>query len=289
MPRGKKRTKQEEVALEECKRKTPKTTEASVRDVLEKGHIYFFYRPKVDVDNARNFEDVQRLYILLWPQKELGKEDNNKKRLIVVPKKKLPGKQNKEFALVVRVSKDLQKFREELGPKEHETKTRGKRLVKAARPCGEGVYSIVFHGGHTHLVYVLELPKELGEVQESFNIQQEGSFIITVKNPAKPQAFDLPHPKPPKYPKKLLEILDDYNWVPANPVKFLDYEYTQLALIGALCPTETISEELGEAGEYLEELEKAEEKRLSDDTLFKELHLDMKNIPPQPLLYGEWK
>jgi len=37
--------------------------------------------------------------------------------------------------------------------------------------------------GHTHLAYVLELPKELGEVQKAFHIHEEGSFIISVKNP----------------------------------------------------------------------------------------------------------
>jgi hypothetical protein len=37
---------------------------------------------------------------------------------------------------------------------------------------------------HTHLAYVLELPEEIGEVQEAFNISKEGSYIVTVKNPS---------------------------------------------------------------------------------------------------------
>jgi hypothetical protein len=32
-------------------------------DVLERGEIYFFYRPKVGHDRARGLADVQRLYV----------------------------------------------------------------------------------------------------------------------------------------------------------------------------------------------------------------------------------
>ena len=35
---------------------------------IERGHIYFFYRPKVQLEEARSFDDVQRFYILLVPR-----------------------------------------------------------------------------------------------------------------------------------------------------------------------------------------------------------------------------
>ena len=38
-------------------------------------------------------------------------------------------------------------------------------------------------GSSTLVAYVLEMPEKLGEVQKEFQIHQEGSFIITVKNP----------------------------------------------------------------------------------------------------------
>ncbi|KAL5554183.1 hypothetical protein UlMin_041584 [Ulmus minor] len=42
-------------------------TEANVQ-IQERGEIFFFYRPKVDKEEARSSEDVQRLYIVLRPE-----------------------------------------------------------------------------------------------------------------------------------------------------------------------------------------------------------------------------
>ena len=52
-----------------------------------------------------------------------------------------------------------------------------------ARLVGEGKYAIVDHSNHTELVFVLELPKELGEAQKELGIEKEASYIITVINP----------------------------------------------------------------------------------------------------------
>ncbi|KZT74930.1 hypothetical protein DAEQUDRAFT_659713 [Daedalea quercina L-15889] len=35
---------------------------------IERGHIYFFYRPKVELEEAHSVDDVQRFYILLVPR-----------------------------------------------------------------------------------------------------------------------------------------------------------------------------------------------------------------------------
>jgi hypothetical protein len=34
--------------------------------------MYFFYRPKVELQRARNAQDVQRLYFLLSPERSVG-------------------------------------------------------------------------------------------------------------------------------------------------------------------------------------------------------------------------
>jgi hypothetical protein len=70
---------------------------------LEKGLIYFFYRPKVELKEVEGPESVQKLYLLLWPgappirsdEKEIshpqGKMgEGEPERLIVISKKKLP-------------------------------------------------------------------------------------------------------------------------------------------------------------------------------------------------------
>ena len=35
---------------------------------IERGHIYFFYRPKVELEEVHSINDVQRFYILLVPR-----------------------------------------------------------------------------------------------------------------------------------------------------------------------------------------------------------------------------
>ncbi|KAF9921086.1 hypothetical protein FBU30_008939 [Linnemannia zychae] len=40
--------------------------------VLEKGHVFFFYRPKIDATHPKGIEDVQKLYMLLSPDTAIG-------------------------------------------------------------------------------------------------------------------------------------------------------------------------------------------------------------------------
>lgn len=71
--------------------------------IMEKGIMYFFFRPKVAVEHAESLDDVQRSYIVLRPL-PLGAElkdgkvkDEGNNRLIVVPKKKLPVRGYEKF------------------------------------------------------------------------------------------------------------------------------------------------------------------------------------------------
>ena len=51
---------------------------------VEKGDIYFLYRPKVNVEDIQGLDDIQRLHIVLVAD---GEETA---RLFVVGKKRLP-------------------------------------------------------------------------------------------------------------------------------------------------------------------------------------------------------
>eukprot|EP00898_Chlorokybus_atmophyticus_P006545 jgi/Chlat1/6892/Chrsp52S06576 len=42
--------------------------------VLERGHVFFFYKPKVQQENPRSVDDIQRLYIILRPMPVEAKE-----------------------------------------------------------------------------------------------------------------------------------------------------------------------------------------------------------------------
>ena len=70
---------------------------------------------------------------------------------------------------------------------EYETKTRGHRVNPAARPVGEGRYSIVRHHRKnrqpsTHLAYKLEHPgpHKKHDPQDAMNIEPQASFVIQV-------------------------------------------------------------------------------------------------------------
>jgi hypothetical protein len=53
-------------------------------NVLERGNIYFVYRPKVERASAAGLEDIQRFFVILSPF------DKARHRLIVIGQKKLP-------------------------------------------------------------------------------------------------------------------------------------------------------------------------------------------------------
>ncbi len=146
-----------------------KKEESKNIQTLEEGDIFFFYRPKVEKNKAKRPSEVQRLFMILSPA---GKKPV---RSIIIGQKEMPDPDSKGerfWGFVDMVSKDPKSIRDELGGKEYSTKTRGIRHLAPARPAGEGVYRILRHGDHTHLIYALELPKSPSDVQEAFNIDE---------------------------------------------------------------------------------------------------------------------
>jgi len=255
-------------------------------EILEKGFVYFFYKPKVDSDEVNSIDDVQRLFIVMWPQGHMYKKNEpttasrNYKRIIAIPKKSLPDekKHSRYFGFVEKVSQDISEIDKDLNSRDYETKTKGSRHLDGARPVGEGIYSLISHGPHTHFVYVLELPKEIGEVQKAMHIAQEGSMIITVKNPEKTT-------KKFEYPENLQKLFEGRSYNPVSPPALLDYEGAEIILIGA---SDDLVAELGEVGEEVERYSELDAKRLTDDKLYKELHLNIKDHPIEPLRDGTW-
>lgn len=251
------------------------------RDVvtLERGDIYMAYRPKVETHEPEGMNDIQRFYLIL------GKRDEDLYRLLVVGRKKLPAPerpgQEREWAYVDTVSRNPKDIANRLVEETYETKTRGERTQPAARPAGEGVYRIVRHGDHTHLIYALELPEEPGEVQDELRIEKQGSYIVTVKNPAKPGPRRAGRGRERKaaYPKPLMERFRDRRFSELDPPEFLDYEGAEIVLVSA---AEDVEEELGI------ELETDEESYSSAD-IFTDLRMDKRAHPTAPLFEGTWE
>ncbi|KIJ65033.1 hypothetical protein HYDPIDRAFT_89273 [Hydnomerulius pinastri MD-312] len=157
--------------------------------VIERGHIYFFYRPKVQHEEAHAIDDIKNFHMLLVPRppefsvhsegqaqnsadepsqemnlisegadaapaRETKDQPKKRFRLITIGKKRLPdpeGGHGKEnfWACATNVGEDLHSLERGLGERSYETKTRGTRHEEPARLAGRGVYAIANHKGAT--------------------------------------------------------------------------------------------------------------------------------------------
>ena len=247
-------------------------------DVLERGDIFFVYRPRVQEESAEGLEDVQRSYMVLSPE---GKQRH---RLILLGQKRLPAIRDggdRVWGYVDMVERDPRKVDDELGRQTYTTRTRGVRTRPEARPAGEGVYAILRHDDHTHLAYELELPRRPGEVQEELEIEQEGSYIISVKNPEAPSppGVGLRGDRKVDFPRRLQEQFRARRFADVDPPELLDYEGAEVLLIGA---EEDVSEELGiQLNPERESLNTAE--------IFTRLKMERREHPTEPLTRGEWR
>jgi hypothetical protein len=254
-------------------------------EIIEQGDIFFFYRPKVDTEEVEHIKDVQRFYMITSPEKR----NKNIYRLFLIGQKQLPEivegrstSKERNWALNVLTTSNSEDIRRELLPAEYTTETRGKRRIAAAVPVGEGKYCIVKHDNHTELAYILELPKIPGPTQREFEIKKEASYIISVKNPDVTipgyAAFSTQNKKP-NYPKYLRERFGDRRWIDVEDPDLLNYENTQVLLIGAR--KKDVEEELG-----IEINEQRETDKSAD--MFKELKIRKEQVPLKPLLEGKF-
>ncbi|KAH6605773.1 hypothetical protein Trco_004926 [Trichoderma cornu-damae] len=218
----------------------PAKTDTDVpSSILEKGIVYFLVRARVDVEAPGEVGDIARTFIILRPIPHDAKlregplPDAGHTRILILPKKVLPASGRERFmAFVEKSGASYDEIKGQfLAGEEYETKTKGTRRTPAATPIGEGVYAITTTGRESHLVYILTTPEELGEVQKDFGVKEQGSFIISTKNPKYPSPATAQLPKDPEYPKEIHEEFRDLRWIPSRP-NHLDYDNAQVLLIG---------------------------------------------------------
>lgn len=244
-------------------------------EVLERGDLFFLYRPDVEEFPPHGLLDVRRFYMVLRPQ---GKD---RLRLLAIGKKKLPGAGEagqRHWGFVAQVAREPEQLREELGGT---TEARPERPLAWARPAGEGVYALVRHGNHTHLAYVLGLPERLGEVQRAFNIAHEGRFVLAIKNPeaASPVGVGLDEGQQADFPDHLKAKFGDRRWLAVDPPAFLDYAGAEVVLIGG---RDDLGTDLGlDLPPPPEDESRAE--------VFKDLHLEKSERTIRPLFEGTWE
>ncbi|KAM0789160.1 hypothetical protein ACM66B_000009 [Microbotryomycetes sp. NB124-2] len=233
---------------------------------LEHGHIYFVYKPRVQVEQIDSIDDVAHLHVILVPS-----HLDNSYRLLTIGRKYLPkrteGQKQKQsdicWGKVLEVSDSLGHLRETLGEREYETKTQGTRHVGPGRVAGSGVYLLYSAKAsdapkntqnasalyQTYLAYAISVPHDLGEVQDALHIEREGAFQLQVKNPAapstNPRVRDQPADKQPKYPKVLSDLFTT-RYIPSNPPALLDYAGAELLLLPS---RKAVVDLLGEEGQ----------------------------------------
>lgn len=202
-----------------------------VTNTVERGDIYFFYRPKIDIEQPKGIDDVQRLYMALLPDK------GSQCRLFIVGKKRMPdiipGESDpgeREWIMIDLVAAPAE-VGKALQPIRYQTKTRGEREQGEAIPAGEGRYGIFERDGATQLAYRLANPDKPGKAQRKLGIQREASYVISVRNPE----LDVPGfpDEKPDYPQSLTKKFADERWLDISEPELLDYEHAQCVLIGA--------------------------------------------------------
>ncbi|WP_413804577.1 hypothetical protein [Streptomyces sp. OE57] len=245
-------------------------------DVIERGDIYFVYRPRVERERVHGVGEVQRLFMILQPSHD------KRSRRLVIGRKHLPRPEEHErfWGFVDEVAERPEAVAEDLGRRRYDTQTRGARTQPEARPAGEGRYALVRHGDHTHLTYELELPEQPGDVQEELTIEPEASYIIAVKNPeaGTPAGASLPPQQRADLPKRKRERFEGRRFTDADP-GLLDQEGIEFVLIGA---AHDVEEELDvQLDAEAEDAESAE--------IFRRLHMTRESHPTEPLTKGEWR
>ena len=58
------------------------------KQIIESGDIFFFYRPKIDSEEVKDIEDVQRFYMVM--SQDISKNKYKNYRLFMLGRKKMP-------------------------------------------------------------------------------------------------------------------------------------------------------------------------------------------------------
>jgi hypothetical protein len=280
--------------------------EATV-EVLEKGDIFFFYRPKAKViddgsgGDVKSIEDIRRFFMVTATAANTENEqqqqfdgtnsktpkegESPRYRLFVIGKKSLPEIRTTEarrseryWAKVGGIFENPQELTGELLSDEF-------RKGDAARAVGEGKYAIVKHQDHAELAYVLEIPEEPGEAQRELGVEKEASYIVSIINPKVPVPAGYPSSEePPNYPESILkEFGENENFISlARDLRFINFQNAQMILVGAREGRDVIQKEFG--------IDIKEEKEtVHSADIFSKLKIEKDKVPTKPLIEGKFE
>lgn len=216
--------------------------EAQPSNIHEKGVIYFFTRGRVGTDDPDSVQDLQRSFFVMRPLPAGGKitdgavQEMKNLRLLALPKKVWPKSGKDRFmSFVEKAGTTMAELKESfMEGSEYSTKTTGTNHTPNVTLVGEGVYAFTNTGGGrgaSHIAYMLTVPASPGEVQNDLGIKEQGSFVISLKNPESSGPANAQLPQGPDYPREFIDEFGGRGWMPAEP-KHLDYANAQILMIG---------------------------------------------------------
>jgi hypothetical protein len=266
------------------------TIDAHARDedvpssILEKGIIYFFFRPRVNVTDPSDVKDIARSYMILRPLPQgaaLGDgpiPDSGNARLLALPKKVLPTSGKDRFMVFVEKAQvSFSELKNDfMSASEYATQS-GTSHVQPVTPLAEGVYAITTTGRESHLAYTTTIPSSLGEVQKDIGLRDSGSFVVSAKNPKYPGPANADLGKDPGFSEKIMSDFRELRWMPLKP-EILNYANAQVLLIG---------EDVNKALEGLprDERDGKEEPKEEMDKLEGEDEVRVKHLKGEPMVY----
>jgi hypothetical protein len=144
-------------------------------EVLERGDISFFFRPRVQPADApigasSSVPGVQSFFLVLSTA-------DGRHRRVRVGRKRMPVAAGERlWARVERVGSLQRVLGNQLESEEYSTKTRGERYQPGARPIGQGSYAFVRHDDHVHLIYRLDHVED--DVPEDVRVAEASSDLV---------------------------------------------------------------------------------------------------------------
>jgi hypothetical protein len=143
-------------------------------EVLERGDIRFFYRPRVQpADAPVETPGVQSFFAILSTSRGTH-------RRLRIGRKRLPARSGERlWARIERVGSLQRALGDQIEAEEYVTKTRGERYQPGARAIAEGCYALVRHDDHVHLAYRVEHAEP--DVPDEVVVPDAGSHLVLFK------------------------------------------------------------------------------------------------------------
>jgi hypothetical protein len=141
-----------------------KRERAGLVHILESGQCAFLYRPRSS--ETRSVNDVERLHIVLQPYEQ------RLYRVLTLEGNRLPAvrRRGERISGTIALWRSPHTLQQTLGTKP--------KLFNSARMAAEGVYCLVRHADHLHVIHTLTLPAGMGHVQRALAIERQGSYIL---------------------------------------------------------------------------------------------------------------